>query len=356
MNIRELNDDWLDEWDAFCINSSDAWFWHTSNWLSYNQEYAPRLEPVHRSFMITRSKEILAICPLLSIETDGVVELDFPSGFGIAPAVSDSISQSEEETVKSKIFSHIDAIADHLGAKRVRLRIPPLSQKHLESYPMSNWLLEHRFLNLSMNTRIVDLSIGTDEIWAAIRRSYRQDIERATESLEVDIYDARTVTRAIVERYREMHIQAAGQQPRPDSTYEFQFDWIDEGNAFLAIATSNGAYVGVSYFITYKGNVFYFSSARDDQLDGVAVGHHIQWEAMKYMMEQGYRFYELGRQRFETTIPEFPQKKVVNIDFFKRGFGGSDYPLFRGEKYYSNTYFQKQWEEYGELGPDWESL
>jgi len=36
MNVRDLDEDWADEWDRFCKSNSGAWFWHSTDWLDYS--------------------------------------------------------------------------------------------------------------------------------------------------------------------------------------------------------------------------------------------------------------------------------------------------------------------------------
>ena len=39
---------------------------------------------------------------------------------------------------------------------------------------------------------------------------------------------------------------------------------------------------------------------------------------------------------------EYTDKKLMNISFFKRGFGGKNIPVFRGVKYYDNKLMEKE--------------
>ena len=39
---------------------------------------------------------------------------------------------------------------------------------------------------------------------------------------------------------------------------------------------------------------------------------------------------------------EYADKKLINISFFKRGFGGINIPVFRGVKYYDSTLMEQE--------------
>ena len=54
----------LDAWDPFALESDDAWFWHSTDWMEYTQEYAGDLFVADKSFFITENGNVMAICPL----------------------------------------------------------------------------------------------------------------------------------------------------------------------------------------------------------------------------------------------------------------------------------------------------
>lgn len=66
--IVPLTPDRYREWDRFCLESPDAWFWHTSQWLEYTLHYRPDLQPRSESFLCLAEDSPVAVCPLI-IET-----------------------------------------------------------------------------------------------------------------------------------------------------------------------------------------------------------------------------------------------------------------------------------------------
>ena len=66
-------------------------------------------------------------------------------------------------------------------------------------------------------------------------------------------------------------------------------------------------------------------------------GHAIIWQAIKYFKENNYKYFELGWQYYGNQLLDYPSEKVKMISYFKRGFGGSSYPLYRGIKYYDKS-------------------
>ena len=98
-------------------------------------------------------------------------------------------------------------------------------------------------------------------------------------------------------------------------------------------------FVGFSYFIKYKNNVYYGSACNDPEFEKISIGHLIQWNAIKWMKEKGVIYYEIGFQKFFNELTEPSTDKEINISFYKKSFGGFTIPVFRGEKYYDKEYF-----------------
>ena len=57
---------------------------------------------------------------------------------------------------------------------------------------------------------------------------------------------------------------------------------------------------------------------------------------MEYYRDRGFDYMELGHQQFGSQVFDHPSQKDMTISLFKRGFGGTTFPLFRGIKYYDN--------------------
>jgi hypothetical protein len=71
----------------------------------------------------------------------------------------------------------------------------------------------------------------------------------------------------------------------------------------------------------------------------------MEWQAIKFMKAQGYNSSEIGLQQFGPTLFDFPDKKELDISYFKKGFGGFLAPFFIGEKYYDRDYFLAEYND-----------
>ncbi|NEU58109.1 GNAT family N-acetyltransferase [Halorussus sp. MSC15.2] len=347
MNVRDLSAEWRSEWDEFCRESPDAWFRHTTDWLDYTLNYKPEFDPASESFMVTHSKEIIAVCPLILETVDGVRQFTYAGGYGPTPAFSADLSEGERDTIEGMIFDEVDERAAEHGVQRVKMQHPSLAEETPTGTESYNYLVRHGFVDTSIHTQLVDLDRDIDDIRADLRRDYRRSIDDAADTFEATVFDSENVTESIHDQYKQCHIKDAGGQTRPDETFEMMYDWITADEAFLVGAKYEGEYVGFSYFLAYDGGVYYASSARDPDSDtyDLGIGHLLQWEAMKWMVERGLDTYEPGWQFFDRTFPHLASDKEVNISQFKRGVGGTTRPLSRGEKYYDGDLFREEYTE-----------
>ena len=104
MEIKVLEKKDYKAWDSFCLESDDAWFWHTSNWLDMSLAYKPELRSVSHSFMVCEKDSILAICPLLVENHGSIKEFSFGGGYGPVPAIVSKFLQYKKEKILTTIF------------------------------------------------------------------------------------------------------------------------------------------------------------------------------------------------------------------------------------------------------------
>jgi hypothetical protein len=343
MNVQPLTADEHERWNEFCIESGDAWFRHTSHFLEYIQAYDPKVDTKSVSFMLTHNGEIKAIMPLL-IEREGeIAELSFSDSYGPGAALANEFSWKRRKKALKEIFAEVDQIADQNNVVRARLQIPAICRRCVNGNISFNYLNKFGFIDSSVNTRIVDLEKSLDQLRADMRKGHRHSIRDADEILEGIVYHSENIDPKSFERYKHCHINDAGEQTRPDETFEQMRTWIEDENAFLVGAHRGGEFGGFSLFTAFDNGVSYTSSARNPESDlyETSVGHYIQWVAMKWMKEQGYDAYDLGIQHFTSIPPEMATEKEQNISYFKRGFGGTTQTFYRGEKYYDPEFYQQ---------------
>lgn len=166
-------------------------------------------------------------------------------------------------------------------------------------------------------TRIVDLTQPEDKLWADVRGSYHALINRLVRDPDFDVtIHTRSPFSDAVWRARDLHRLEAGGDTRSLASWETQETWMRKGIGIVALATRAGSDVGFAYVVRYGTWAYYFSAASVEP----NVQHAIQWTLMRYLKRAGVQCYELGWQG------EATDDKGKAIEFFRRGFGGVDYP------------------------------
>lgn len=340
MEIVNLTKDKYKEWDDFCLESDDAWFWHTTKWLEYTLNFQLDSHSESKSFFILKDNKIAAICPLILEERSGVKEFSYNKSYGIIPAFANHLTRKERDKLMKLMFERLDYLAEENNVKRISMRFVILNPSFIETQKQKyNYLKKFGYLDNSLNTRIIDLRRPLDELRKKIRHGHDSDIDRASKILKSEIFDYSNITKEAFNGYLELHHKDKGRLKRKEITFDMMYDWIKEKNAFLIGTKKEGKFVGFSYFFLFKNNVYYGSACNDKDCSNMPIAHFIQWQAIKWMHKKNIKFYEIGWQHFADTFSNFPSEKDISIARFKRGFGGFTVPLFMGEKYYNKDYF-----------------
>ena len=160
-------------------------------------------------------------------------------------------------------------------------------------------------------TRVLCVDQPLGQIFAHFRKSYRQAIHASPYRVEhADPADGDTAMRVC----RVLHLESAGRQTRPESTWEMQDAWTRAGHGFWTIARRDETPIAFAYTLCWRGYAVYMSSASLEPDAPKA----IQWAVIQELHRRGVTHYELGAQGVATTAKE------RGIEFFKRGFGGDD--------------------------------
>ena len=99
------------EWDIFCNNESQAWFWHTSDRMNHVMAAADGCA-VNQSFFILLNSVVVAIVPFVITQDDNHKRVASYLGWGTpSPVISKKISESNAKRVKKAAFAEMDNIS-----------------------------------------------------------------------------------------------------------------------------------------------------------------------------------------------------------------------------------------------------
>ncbi|HUK25568.1 MAG TPA: GNAT family N-acetyltransferase [Terriglobales bacterium] len=354
MEVVSLAPQHYAEWDRFCEASDEAWFWHSTRWLEYSLHYRPDLHPRSQSFFCRQDGQWLAIVPLIvedrcDIGGRAAAEFSFGADCGPVPAFANEVSSQTRKALEQAVFGHLESLAEQLKVKRASFRASPLAPSFWSSpTPRPNPLLKMGFADISWATQVLDLDADEAQLLRGMRKGHRADITRGEKLMQARILDRHNITSEAFESYRLLHHRAAGRVTRPLVTFEMMHGWIRDGLAILCAASLDGRDVGFALVSIFKEGAYYSSSCEDPEHNHLPIGHLMQWKVLQWLKQHGIRRYEIGIQFYGAQPHTAVSEKEVKIAFFKRGFGGSAVPLWRGEKFYDKQYCLAAWKERAE--------
>jgi len=277
------------DWDAFVDEQRDAWVWQRSWWLDYIKAYAPTSQ--ERSFLVVDDQSrIRAIVPL--------VVQDGRAGYGHGDpcpgmVIATDRSMFERNAMVAMIFSEMKRrLQDISRGGWMWWANAPGARKWVKyctaTFPVQSVMRLHA---------VTDLTRSTDVLWASVRKSYRQTVDKwhgEIHSGDIDGYIA--AHRAVSDR--------------AEATYAMQRRWHQDGRIHAVTARLGGEPVGAAYALIDKGWAYYASGPSH----APNAQHAVQWRMVLDLKRKGVQMYELGSLEGET-------EKEQNIAFFKRGFG-----------------------------------
>lgn len=346
MDIVPLTADRFADWDTFCLNSADIWFWHTTEWLNYTQNYKPELKSKPISFIVINNGKIIGVSPvfleIIKLNDGETKELSFGGSPIPMPGLQNGLPEILREKRYKLFFEHIDELAIENGADRITIRGSPLSPNYALSYfSNSNVAMKNGYIPILLNTQIIVLARDEAILWADIRHGHAYDINQGMKYIEVKVFDKSNISKDIYLVYQKLHHKAAGRVTRPQITFDLMYKWILQGYAALFAASIRNEYVGFSYVYTYKNSAYYGSACNDPDYEQEPIGHVLQWRTIQWLKMNGYYCYEIGLQNYTRLPYNIVSQKEIDISTFKRGFGGLPLPYFVGEKYYNSEYYLK---------------
>ena len=348
LSIKQHSSKEPKDWDEFCSKSPDAWFWHTSGWREYTLNFRPLLQTTDLSFWIYHENKPVAIVPLtkesVSNEKNTVKAFSSSSAVGAAIpslALAEGLNLEEREKVVDYVFAAIDDLARKESIVLARFCSSPLASISREGGIQRMFFQKYGYLDVSLETLLVDLHLPKDQLWKRVRRNHHRNVKKG-EGYKISFYTSKNVTPEIFEEYKTLHTKAAGRQTRPDRTFELMYEWLKGNIAFLVAVQKDNKNIAFEYFSVYKNSVYAFSAANDPDYETQPIRHALEWEAILWMKEKGFDFYEMDIQ-YKGQLPhDLPDRKLMSISLFKKGFGGFSVPQYLGEKYYDRNFFLQE--------------
>jgi hypothetical protein len=186
---------------------------------------------------------------------------------------------------------------------------------------LSRHLLAHGATCRAILTNVVDLALTTEELHSKLSKSCRNSINWGANNLVIEHRIGKQVTIEDVLAMRSLHIKESGRETRSRKTWELQLEMANMGKAFMIQGYKNTKLVASSFFVHNTSTCLYFSSAAELSMYQNPLNHAIIWEAIKHAKNTSCRYFDFSTLTYNTGSSK-PSKKEMNINTFKRGFGG----------------------------------
>lgn len=335
-------------WDDCVRRSNEAWFWHTTHWMTLTAELSSEYFVENASFFVIENSQVIALCPLLiekDISSQGeYLQFCYSRWSTPAPVVINTESHFRKQKIIEFCLDEINRIAEEKKIAYIRLHIPVVTETYMtESLPRVNPFVKYGYTYLPYQTQVIDLRNNENVLWRAIRKGHQADIKKSSQMLNITIWDAANITYEKFRQYQDLHHKDAGRVTRPQQTFDLMYSWILNGESVLIEASFEGRPVGFVLIIVYKKGAYYGSTCKDPDYIKVPAGHLIQWEAIKYLKNRGVFFYDLGLQEHGSQWFHNPSSKEISIAQFKRGFGGVTVPLMMSEYFFSKDLMREKY-------------
>lgn len=328
-------------WDRFCANNANVSWAYLPDRIKFYDYFSQNCRIKNLSFIIVKDNKPLCICLLFLEKHGNRTSFTYSGGFLRSPLFATTIDKKLRKNVETECFAMIDHLSSQHQVDCVKLALDPLSDNH--SY---NMLVKHGFFDTSTNTSILDIQFSEKELWNGLRKSYRSLINNGKKYFDIVIMDHSNANDEMFEEHKKLHYKAAGRITRPVETWSLQYDLLTKDNGILIGLKENGKFVAFSYFAHSHSKAYYGSSSDDPDYDGnIPLEHIIIWTSIEYYKKRDFKLLELGHQSFGSQLFGQPSKKDINISFFKRGFGGDVFTLYRGIKYYNRDFMQEELEQ-----------
>ncbi|MBN1353735.1 MAG: GNAT family N-acetyltransferase [Candidatus Omnitrophica bacterium] len=327
-------------WEEFCKKNAIP-VYYTIGWLEFCRCITRENFISDASFLITKDNKPVSICPLIMESGRYGKQFSVKNGHLMrAPAFEATLSFKERKKIEKAVFLHIEELARAEEVLLHRALIDPMLIIDQRFY--CNYLSEFSYVDCSILTNIIDLKLPEQTLWGNLRKSYRPLIKGETKKYEVMFLDFKNISERLFAEFENLYFLASGKHVYSRQEWAILCELVRQDKGMLTVAKTGNKAIGGAYFNHDSGKAYYSLGANHPQYEkNYFIGHRLIWEAITYYISRGFRWLELGWQFYPEQLLEKPSEKEINISYFKRGFGGMNFPLHRGIRFFNDEIKKK---------------
>ena len=164
----------------------------------------------------------------------------------------------------------------------------------------------------------VNCQLSEENIKKTLRKSYKSLVNWGRKNLTIKVIDLKNPDAGIFFQFKDLHFKASSRKTRSDKSWDYQFEMVKKGHAYLVAAYYGDKLVSGCFIMCDHQTAFYGVAASDRQLmqQGLPLNHFTLWFSMMTAKNKGCKKFILG----DVGVNESVDNKMKNIALFKRGF------------------------------------
>jgi len=316
-------------WDDSVLSSSHGMIFHTWQWLKLVEiQTSAELLPI----LIYKGTQLIALYPVF-LQKKGFFNLAFsppPRAYMLylGPVILDyeTLKQDKKESLFIQIQEEVDKyIFEKNKCVLSRIRTSP---GILDSRPL-RWCGYHIE---PFYTYRIPLNENTKTIWEKVDRKLRVDINKAIrEGVTVrsgDWEDLEFILHSLFNRYLSQ-----GYKPNDYSKYlRTLYESFYPHNLNIFIAEYKGDRTGGIITLRYKDVMYHWVGVPKSPHEGISPNDLVQWEAVKWAIENGYKNYEIMDSGDTPRFRQFKAKWNPELIIWYSAHRYSSFVYLCGEK------------------------
>lgn len=325
-------------WDDFVDKTDNAWLWHRFDIQDALATWKGRYDFSFAVSLGNSEDGILAVVPLHLLKRNFgyFFSLKIFDSLG-SLAYRNNLAPKLKREIMEYINSYLINLLSNFQAMYINLSLSPMTPIFRgECCPRLNPLLELGCKNTLTQTWVIDLRLGKYALWQKMEGRARTEIRKA-QKMGVTVRQANSISDLDI--YYNLHCETyyrTGTRPHPKEYFaEIWSKFFANGLSFILLAEYKGGVIAAENFGIYKKAGFYWTGAANNQGLSLGANSLLQWSAMNLMIAKGLEWYEVGE-----AYPDVQKGKRKGLHDFKKSFGGSLYPFYKGRIMNKNKIYQ----------------
>ena len=356
-NLLFFKDATQDEWDSYVKKIPNSSFLHSWFWINYLSKFSNIIE--NYSFILFDSnKNLLAVCPFAvsSNNEKNINEISFSGNPCGSPALS-LLKPNINRKILDEIFLIFESYIKLQEVKQINMVWDPQTINFCTyDKPHENHFELLRFqLSCSVqNMQLLKLNIPEVELFDNVSKYHRRHIRQTEKKgVKINVFDQTTEINLLNKRFSEFqkaHFLSAGKLTRPQQTWDSMLESIKLGYATLFVANIDDNPISFLLCGHFEQSSFGWSQVNIEKYEiEYSPRHLLEWNAILYYKNRGFKIYELGYRFYGDQIFYNPSDKEITISVFKERFGSLLYPQIRWTGYIENKLFNNEIEKFSQV-------